>query len=242
MQASAMSSVVLLLIATMGCLSSLELLLVLSRMSTVCEGMNASNDSKLRIARLKLDIIKLMQDTIKKLRKCRQRQHIAYLCVKTDKSNACDGGLYRHHAIPLLQAWDVLEELLQRIYRKVSMYQQLVYLTLLFFFFSEYPNSIRHCCTTMPWTIWPSLVVLWCVCWMFYPFEADSGVAGKPYPIYMTCLRLQLTMSHQTDSDWPFSPITERQDTLVHRSPHRNVARELPSSLSVPPPCHQHFV
>lgn len=27
----------------------------------------------------------------------------------------------------------------------------------------------RPKCTTMPWEIWPSLVILWGVCWMFYP-------------------------------------------------------------------------
>lgn len=31
----------------------------------------------------------------------------------------------------------------------------------------EFPNNIRHTCTTMPWTILPSLLVLWGVCWMF---------------------------------------------------------------------------
>ncbi|KAF5577184.1 hypothetical protein FPANT_10576 [Fusarium pseudoanthophilum] len=31
----------------------------------------------------------------------------------------------------------------------------------------EFPNSIRHTCTTMPWTILPALLVLWGVCWMF---------------------------------------------------------------------------
>lgn len=33
--------------------------------------------------------------------------------------------------------------------------------------FATYPNCRRPKCTTMPWTIWPSLVVLWGVCWMF---------------------------------------------------------------------------
>jgi hypothetical protein len=30
-------------------------------------------------------------------------------------------------------------------------------------------NRRRPKCTTMPWEIWPSLVVLWGVCWRFYP-------------------------------------------------------------------------
>ncbi|KAF5548905.1 hypothetical protein FMEXI_4576 [Fusarium mexicanum] len=31
----------------------------------------------------------------------------------------------------------------------------------------EFSNNIRHTCTTMPWTIFPALLVLWGVCWMF---------------------------------------------------------------------------
>ncbi|KAF5660634.1 hypothetical protein FCIRC_12065 [Fusarium circinatum] len=31
----------------------------------------------------------------------------------------------------------------------------------------EFPNNMRHVCTTMPWTILPALLVLWGVCWMF---------------------------------------------------------------------------
>ena len=48
--------------------------------------------------------------------------------------------------------------------------------SLLFFcFFSVFPNNFRHPCTTMPWTIWPALVVLWGVCWMFYEPSAGNG-------------------------------------------------------------------
>jgi hypothetical protein len=32
----------------------------------------------------------------------------------------------------------------------------------------EHPNRCRPPCTTMPWNIWPPLLVLWGVCWMFY--------------------------------------------------------------------------
>ena len=34
---------------------------------------------------------------------------------------------------------------------------------------ASFMNRRRPKCTTMPWEIWPSLVVLWGVCWMFYP-------------------------------------------------------------------------
>lgn len=45
---------------------------------------------------------------------------------------------------------------------------------LLFCNFSIFPGTIRPRCTTMPWTIWPALVVLWGVCWMFNPPRSDA--------------------------------------------------------------------
>jgi hypothetical protein len=45
---------------------------------------------------------------------------------------------------------------------------------LLFCNFSIFPGTIRPRCTTMPWTIWPALVVLWGVCWMFNPRRSDA--------------------------------------------------------------------
>ncbi|KAK0660110.1 hypothetical protein QBC41DRAFT_43713 [Cercophora samala] len=41
---------------------------------------------------------------------------------------------------------------------------------------------MRHLCTTMPWTIWPALVVLWGVCWMFiYPPLSDDPFGHDNY-------------------------------------------------------------
>jgi len=56
---------------------------------------------------------------------------------------------------------------------------------------SVFPNRRRPPCTTMPWNIWPALVVLWGVCWMFYtppstPFTDEHYVdfqIGAPEPI-----------------------------------------------------------
>ncbi len=45
---------------------------------------------------------------------------------------------------------------------------KMLYLVLFILSFSEFPNKLRPLCTTMPWTIWPCLVVLWGVCWMFF--------------------------------------------------------------------------
>jgi hypothetical protein len=54
-------------------------------------------------------------------------------------------------------------------------------LTCILFVFWEYPNRLRHACTTMPWTIWPALVVLWGVCWMFYePNVSQQGSQLNP--------------------------------------------------------------
>lgn len=57
---------------------------------------------------------------------------------------------------------------LLKLHKRLELWRKLFYLVLFFSFFSEFPNSFRHLCTTMPWTIWPALVVLWGVCWMFY--------------------------------------------------------------------------
>ncbi len=56
----------------------------------------------------------------------------------------------------------------------------LIYILYLYCFFSEFPRGLRHLCTTMPWTIWPALVVLWGVCWMFFdPWQRqDNGTEG----------------------------------------------------------------
>ena len=42
--------------------------------------------------------------------------------------------------------------------------------------FSKFRKRNRPPSSTMPWTIWPSLVVLWGVCWMFYnPLNSAEG-------------------------------------------------------------------
>ncbi|KAF5259948.1 hypothetical protein FOXYS1_9428 [Fusarium oxysporum] len=48
----------------------------------------------------------------------------------------------------------------------------------------EFPNNIRHLCTTMPWTIMPVLVVLWGVCWMFIigPGSLELEKLNAPVP------------------------------------------------------------
>ncbi|KAI8723098.1 C2H2-type domain-containing protein [Fusarium sp. LHS14.1] len=58
-------------------------------------------------------------------------------------------------------------------------YRLAVYTIELSWSYSEFPGRIRPPCTTMPWTIWPALIVLWGVCWMFYPSPGSSPRATE---------------------------------------------------------------
>ncbi|KAH8883049.1 hypothetical protein GQ53DRAFT_435584 [Thozetella sp. PMI_491] len=60
--------------------------------------------------------------------------------------------------------------------------QLLLYIFLFFYCFSEFVKGMRPLCTTMPWTIWPSLVVLWGVCWMFPQPVPSLSVTPEQQP------------------------------------------------------------
>lgn len=61
------------------------------------------------------------------------------------------------------------------------LWERMLYFVLFTLSFSEFPDKLRPPCTTMLWTIWPSLVVLWGVCWMFYDdLGWDLGDYGLP--------------------------------------------------------------
>jgi hypothetical protein len=55
--------------------------------------------------------------------------------------------------------------------------------------FSVFGKRKRPRCTTMPWDIWPSLVVLWGVCWMFYApislSESQHGFEDDQFPDFI---------------------------------------------------------
>jgi hypothetical protein len=80
----------------------------------------------------------------------------------------------RHLINPLLWIdFDALiEQAILRIQLAISIVRYLIQLE--FSTQSVFPGTIRPPCTTMPWMIWPSLVVLWGVCWMFYYGETSS--------------------------------------------------------------------
>ena len=93
-------------------------------------------------------------------------------------------------------------QLIEALDRLLLLWLSLLQRLLSFCKFSEFPNRLRPRCTTMPWTIWPALVVLWGVCWMFIYgegteqdgsvcvglfgavgyFETDQGLFVEPMP------------------------------------------------------------
>lgn len=82
---------------------------------------------------------------------------------------------------PPLPFLDTLWDDLEALYRFIVFLQQLLLILalslVLLFIHSEFPGGRRYLCTTMPWTIWPALAVLWGVCWMFYPSPTEGQLA-----------------------------------------------------------------
>ncbi|KAF2792109.1 hypothetical protein K505DRAFT_308235 [Melanomma pulvis-pyrius CBS 109.77] len=64
------------------------------------------------------------------------------------------------------QDWNHIEWILRQ---SAMLLERLLDAVLSFWNFSEFPNRCRPPCRTMPWDIRPALLVLWGVCWMFYP-------------------------------------------------------------------------
>jgi len=66
-----------------------------------------------------------------------------------------------------------LQYLLQALQALACLLRAILWFILSGAVFSEFGKRKRPKCTTMPWDIWPSLVVLWGVCWMFYTPISD---------------------------------------------------------------------
>jgi hypothetical protein len=88
-------------------------------------------------------------------------------------------------------------ERIARLWRSLE-YLVLLLLSILRFLlgcskFGGFQNRQRPKCTTMPWNIWPSLVVLWGVCWMFVntPFvefdatQFNSAFDDEQLPLFV---------------------------------------------------------
>lgn len=90
----------------------------------------------------------------------------------------------------LVDLWDRFYSFLLRMKRHLSAINKLSSLLakisqplLLCFALLEFPNRHRPPCTTMPWTIWPALVVLWGVCWMFYEGNYSDWTSSDGFPV-----------------------------------------------------------
>ena len=103
---------------------------------------------------------------------CQRMSHLLYNASESLLDGADGGELLRW----LRKTEDMFLRLCKRFSR--HRFQLLVYVLHFYRLFFEFPSGIRHTCTTMPWTIWPALVVLWGVCWMFIQqrHEADGGI------------------------------------------------------------------
>jgi hypothetical protein len=78
------------------------------------------------------------------------------------------------------------------------LWEKVLYL-LLYLSFSEFPNRLRPPCTTMPWTIWPVLVVPWGVCWMFYEelsWNGETKASFQRLAVRPGCSRILGTPIH----------------------------------------------
>ena len=84
----------------------------------------------------------------------------------------------------------ILEDLLAQLMKAYEIFQFAItwvfhYVTVVRAFLIEllrplvnYSKALRPPCLSMPWTIWPALVVLWGVCWMFHP-QPNSSIFSE---------------------------------------------------------------
>ncbi|KAF2202787.1 hypothetical protein GQ43DRAFT_439422 [Delitschia confertaspora ATCC 74209] len=94
--------------------------------------------------------------------------------------------------------------------------------------FAEFPNSCRPLSTTWPWSIKPSLAVLWGVCWMFYEnHQQDGGQATNGNGRISQNRMLQAIQIHQ--NHW----------NSAQRNDYYNNGQELIHPLLQPQPQQQ---
>lgn len=126
-------------------------------------------------------------------------------------------------------SWSV-KGCLYRIIQALLRYLNLFTLLLSRLFFFEFPNNLRHLCTTMPWSIWPALVVLWGVCWMFYENADGRSVSQGMYYVHVSALHEGLTVKKKSrHRSWsPQSSSTLRRTVRRRYSSSESRRRRLP--------------
>ncbi|KAL5114168.1 hypothetical protein ACEQ8H_007965 [Pleosporales sp. CAS-2024a] len=71
--------------------------------------------------------------------------------------------------------------------------------------FAEFAEKPRPLSTSFPWTVKPSLAVLWGVCWMFYDRESDEPAAKADTRVRQNKLLQQLDFPHHVPWNAPAS-------------------------------------
>jgi hypothetical protein len=122
-----------------------------------------------------LPLLRCEQD----FRSSQQLLEVTSLCSALFDSLRKNGSTLDHVDARLMGALQKIEETLERLKRrfrrKLDEPNHTSGPTELIF---EFPDNIRHVCTTMPWTIRPALLVLWGVCWMFIIGPGDGEPKG----------------------------------------------------------------
>lgn len=131
---------------------------------------NAYSTVEYRLNTLRIQSISELQKKVQRSRSDVQRYlNLGWIGVYEMLAERCLG---MGNLMDLSQKFHLFLLLLQHFFFKLekilALWEKVLCLLLLYLLFSEFPNRLRPLCTTMPWTIWPVLVVLWGVCWMFY--------------------------------------------------------------------------
>lgn len=134
------------------------------------------------------------------------------------------------------------KERFERIHRTFlflcMLWQTLLGSLLLFCNFSEFPNKHRPPCTTMPWNIWPALVVLWGVCWMFYEgsspiddTQSQSRLADDQ--IWVPISDISNGLNEQDYHQYPYTSNVDFSSNFLEygslQTPHPELFASLPS-------------
>ncbi|KAH6682176.1 hypothetical protein F5X68DRAFT_24316 [Plectosphaerella plurivora] len=131
----------------------------------------------------------------------------------------------------------ILHNLLDRVFERWAEFLLLIFV--LWDMVAEFPGGIPPLCTTMPWTIWPSLVVLWGVCWMFavYSMPPEWAWPGDESFDFLDSLYNRLDHMSPDPINWDAylvaSPVIAR-DIDIAVAPLNHIINDLVTPARVP--------
>ncbi|CAG9947702.1 unnamed protein product [Clonostachys rosea f. rosea IK726] len=146
-----------------------------------------------------------------------------------DRNNALETTELEIPKKPLHEPFPELDEILKMIFEvweRLNKYfdkacDEPSYPTILDDLCLEFPHAVRHLCTTMPWTIWPALIVLWGVCWMFKPSVFKPSVTEPMFSIRRCATPLSnLELDFDTSQLKPASLFDSQDSYLLDFDPN----------------------